>query len=577
MRLFRRFRVLKTTRETPDWLATFRWVVAGLVGLALLLVILFQGYRLPGAELARTVLRYLVTAAAVGTLADVLAGWIGAPGRGQFARRHWSDLVLVVLLVAAILFQRMMLPLAVLRQLTDMWRRFANSQRYSGFLEAVREQPVRMMAVGFLLLIAAGTLLLTLPAATADGRGTPFIDALFTTTSAVSTTGLVTVDTGSHYSLLGQLVVLGLFQVGGLGYMVFIALALLGLGRSLPLSGQLLLRESVSRPSTIDLRRFVGIVVAFTAVIEAGGALLLALQFLRVLPWQHALYSAAFHSVSAFCTAGFGLYSDSLMAFRANLGINLTVDVLSTAGSLGFFVLYELYHWAKTRLRGRPAPPFSVHTRLVLTMTSLLVLLGGVVILFAEWQGVTARLGERLLTAGFQAVAAATTTGFNTIDIGRLALPALLITLLLMFVGAAPGSTGGGIKNTTMGVLLARLWAGITGRSDAVLFGRRVPLPTIAGAAAVATGSALWIAVTLLVLSLTEQIAFAPLLFEVVSAFGTVGLSTGVTSQLSWFGKVLISLTMFFGRLGPVAFGLTLLGRARTPGIALAEADVMVG
>ncbi|MBN2466350.1 Trk family potassium uptake protein [candidate division WOR-3 bacterium] len=578
MRLFPRFRVIRTDRRLPGWLEAFRWTTTGLVFLAFAIVVLVWGYRIEAFGVLRWLMNALNPVVVIVTLVDVVLGFMFAPEFGPYIRRRWLDLTMLIPILAALVSGHSALLLIALRQFIVLGQSITYSRHFGRVIVDVRRQPLRLLAVSFIALIALGTLFLTFPAAASSGHATGLMDALFTSTSAVSTTGLVTVDTGSHYSVFGQVVIALLFQVGGLGYMVLIALIIYGVGGRLSLTGQVLLRESISTPSTLDLRKFALAVMASTFVIETAGAGLLALCFLGRMPFWTAVYSGAFHSVSAFCTAGFGLYSDSFTAYQNHLGVNLVLNLLSIAGAVGFSVLYDLARAARNRLAERtPRGKLSAHSRLVLTTGGLLVLIGTVTIVFSEWRDPTPPAPFRFVQATFQAISASTTTGFNSVPIGTMSATGLWLVTLLMFIGAGPGGTAGGIKNTTFGVMVAHLFSYLRGQQQTTIFGREVPARTISSALLVTVGAALWVSLVLLAMTLTESVPFLPLLFEVVSAFGTVGLSTGITAALSMTGKLLIILTMFFGRVGPIAFGMSLLRQPQPVSIRHAEADIIIG
>lgn len=300
------------------------------------------------------------------------------------------------------------------------------------------------LLIGFILIILAGAFLLTLPIASDKSASQPFIDALFTATSAVTTTGLVVVDTGSFYSLFGQMVILILFQIGGLGYMIFIALIVLGLGGRLSLGSRMLLHESLSRTTSVDLIKFAKIIIIFTFLFEFIGALFLSLYWIHYFPLPQAVYSGIFHSVSAFCTAGFGLFSDSFSSYHGSVVLNLVIIVICIAGGIGFFVLYDLVTLFNKSIRRQNPRRLSVHSKFVLMLSVILMAIGTVVIFVSEKGLHVPFLGERLLTSAFQSISASTTTGFNTINIGAMTSTSLFTIIVLMFIGASPGGTGGG-------------------------------------------------------------------------------------------------------------------------------------
>lgn len=436
--------------------------------------------------------------------------------------------------------------------------------------------PLQLLLLGFVILIFIGSILLTLPVASSEGVHTRFEDALFTATSAVTTTGLVVVDTGTHYSLFGQTVIMIFFQIGGLGYMIFVALIVLSLKGRLSLHTRMLLRESLVRQDSIDMVSFAKVVVKVTFFWEILGAVLLSLCWMRSMPFFQAVYTGIFHSVSAFCTAGFGLFSDSFSSYHGSLLLNAAVNLVCIAGGIGFFVLYDMYGLSARERQGETWH-ISVHTKFVLFVSAILIILGTGTLFVLENGGTSYGTGERLLNAAFQSISASTTTGFNTVDIGAMSTTGLFILILLMFVGASPGGTGGGIKTTTFGLMLLFLFSLLTGRENVNLFKRRISNETLVKVFAIGLIAVLWIIVATLVLTVTEHASFLQIIFEVVSAFGTVGLSMGITSSLTTIGKLIICVTMFIGRVGPLVIGFSLVGKPKPLPFKYPEADILVG
>ncbi|MEO0073639.1 MAG: potassium transporter TrkG, partial [candidate division WOR-3 bacterium] len=320
MLLFRRFRVLKTTRAAPSWLGTLRWIVATLIGLALLLVILFQGYRLPGSRVATVVLRFITLLAGIGTLADILLSLVFAQIRGHYLRQRWFELLLLGLMIPALLTGRLILPLLVLRQLIVSSGTLSQVGFLAGVVGYLRRHAIQGLAFSFIALIAIGTLLLTFPSATSDGLGTPFLDALFTATSATCVTGLAVRDTPTYFSLFGQLVILALIQLGAFGIMTFSTGVALLLGHRPGVGERRVVSEMVEEVRDIDIARAVRYIVLFTLMAEASGTIVLFLRFLPDFPEaMSAFYHALFHSISAFCNAGFSLFSDSLVRYQGDI------------------------------------------------------------------------------------------------------------------------------------------------------------------------------------------------------------------------------------------------------------------
>ncbi|MGA9293646.1 MAG: potassium transporter TrkG [Ignavibacteriaceae bacterium] len=437
--------------------------------------------------------------------------------------------------------------------------------------------PIRILIFGFVILTLTGTFLLMLPEANVNGSSQSFVDALFTATSGVSTTGLIVVDTGSYYTFFGQLVILILVQIGGLGYMVFIVLAFLSQKKNMSIQGRKILRESLSRPTTIDMVHFVKIVFAFTIIIEIVGAAGMYIYWSGFFPFSEAAYISLFHSISGFCTAGFGLFSDSITSYGHSLYLNIVIDLVCIAGAVGFFVLFDVYEYVGKKIKKEKQAQLSLHSKIVLVITFILIIVGTVIVFGFEGSRFSSSFGNKTLDATFQIISASTTTGFNTIDIGSMTNSSMLIIIVLMFIGASPGSTGGGIKTTSFGILIKNIFSTLGGRKDTALFKRKISSDLISNAFILISISLMWITIVVIILCKTENVSFVRILFETVSAFGTVGLSTGITNALSMTGKILITLTMFLGRVGPLAQGFSLFKGEKNNGYTYPEENVLIG
>jgi trk system potassium uptake protein TrkH len=433
------------------------------------------------------------------------------------------------------------------------------TKRILGRVREAKFTAAQIVPLAFLGVILAGTLLLMVPFATTGG-GIRFLDALFTMTSAVCVTGLIVLDTPNDFSTFGQLVILLGIQVGGFGYSTMATLLLLALGRRIGLRERMMMMEVLSTLSMEGLVRFVKVIVAITLLAEGMGALILAARFSSDMDPLRALYFGVFHAVSAFNNAGFSLFSENLLHYRSDVTVNLTVTVLIVLGGVGFLVFRDILdnlHGDRFRL--------STHTKVALAVTGLLIV-GGTAGIWAfeihnEKTLAPLPLGEQILVAYFQSVSART-AGLNTIDISLVANPTLYFLILLMVVGGSPGSTAGGIKTTTFGIICAAIWGTLKGRADVMMFHRRIP-PELVTKALVLSALALGLVTAFtMVLSSSENQDFLRLMFEVASAAGTVGLSTGnggtlsLSALFSDFGKCVIMATMFLGRLGPLAIGL---------------------
>jgi len=439
-----------------------------------------------------------------------------------------------------------------------------------------RLTPYQLLIFGYIFITVSGALLLSLPVSSAQGTSQPFLDALFVATSGISTSGLSPVDIGSYYSLFGQIVLLVIFQIGGIGYMTFIILTMYALGIKGSIRTSLVAKESLAGPNLHILKNFFFSVLAYSFAFEFVGAAILAVFWMKEYPAAHSMYLGAFHSVSAFCTAGFGLFPDNLMRYRDDTLLNVTIVVLSLAGGIGFFVLRDLTAFIASKFNGRRRFRLTLHTRLVLIVTTIVISIGTIVILFSEHWPSTMNAYDRTLTSVFQAVSASTTDGFNTINIGAMGTASLTILMLLMFVGASPGSTGGGIKTTTFGLLFILAWARLRKRENNVL-GTEMSERCIYDAVVVAFCFMLVALTDSVILSITEKSSYVQNLFEIISALGNTGLSTGITAALSSIGKAALIVTMFIGRVGVLSIAFAFLTRPQKVLFRYPKEDVFVG
>ncbi len=436
------------------------------------------------------------------------------------------------------------------------------------------KHPGLLVTTTFVILIAVGTVLLSLPAAAPAGHRIGPTDALFTATSAACVTGLIVLDTASGFSTFGQVVILALIQIGGLNIMVLSTFAAIILGRDLGFRGEAALGSVLDLSSPATAYRLATFIVLATVIVEAAGAALLGLAWSAngASPFD-AAWNGVFHSVSAFCNSGFALQSDSLLMFNQSPLVLLVFSALIILGGLGFAVLAGLW-W---RVRGGSAVGLGVHIRLVIVASAVLIVVGWALYLGLEWDRSLAGLdpGDRVVNALFQSVTTRT-AGFNSVPLDNLQPATMLIVMLLMFIGASPGGTGGGIKTTTAVVLLAAIPAIAARWSDVVVMKRRIPLSTVFRSTAIAVVGMVIVLVTVGLLLATHDVPFESLLFEGFSAFGTVGLSVGATASLNGFGKLVIVGAMLAGRIGPLTLAL-LLGRTRTAHLSYPQARIMVG
>lgn len=446
--------------------------------------------------------------------------------------------------------------------------------------------PAATLVLFYALAIFTATALLMTPWAS-RGAAVGFIDALFTITSAMCVTGLTVVDTGTTFSLFGQLVILATIQLGGLGITTFSVYLFFYLRSGVGLRDRWVINETLVHTPVRSMHELVRAVIHLTLLIEGVGAAFLATVFVPQFGWLQGCYFAVFHSVSAFCNAGFALFSDNLIGYRDNPIVNLTIMILIILGGIGFLVMRELHDiWQRRRkgLRWR----LSLHSKLVLITSALLIVAGWAVILALELGNGTFRnvgLGEALWVTLFQSVTTRT-AGFNTIDLNTFGMPTLFLMIVLMFIGASPGSTGGGVKTTSLALFLATLYSRLRGYTVTSVFKRTIPDETVKKTFTLFFVAAIWIGMMTFFVLLAEVSGstasqargmFLDYLFEVVSAFGTVGLSLGVTSKLSVVGKLLITLLMFVGRVGLLTFTFFIIRQTGREGTLYAEENIMIG
>lgn len=440
-----------------------------------------------------------------------------------------------------------------------------------------RLNPYQIMAVGFAAVILLGACLLMLPESSQRGESLPFIDALFTATSAVCVTGLVVVDTGSYFSLFGQMVIICLIQTGALGIVTMAALMSIIVRHKMALRDRLVMQEALNSMLTLaDIVRLVKAIVKYTFFVEFVGGTILAVRFVWDFGWQ-GIYFGYWHAVSAFSNAGFDLLGPlgGMGIYVDDIVINLTIPQLIIIGGIGFPVLNELVH------ERRPSR-WSLHTKVVLAATAILIIAGMLIIMGVEWNN-KETLGElsvwgKVLASYFQSVTLRT-AGFATIDLGGINPATMLAMIMLMFIGASPGSTGGGIKTTTAALILIDVWNEIRGNFENTLFNRRVPLQAGRKAVTVVFASLILVGGFIFLLCVVDNnlLPAHMIIFEVVSAFSTTGLSMGITAQLNDFSKICITIMMFIGRVGPLTFAMALAFRQKKPLIRYPEGKITIG
>jgi trk system potassium uptake protein TrkH len=443
-----------------------------------------------------------------------------------------------------------------------------------------RIPPEIAIILSFAGLIATGTLLLSLPVSWGEGRSIGLTDALFTATSAVCVTGLITVDTARVWSHFGQGVIVVLIQLGGLGILTFSTFFLVLFRRQIPLAQKGLITRTHGKLTHVAVKSLLVRIVSYALAIELVGGVILAAFFAEESGWRSGIWQGAFHAVSAFCNAGFSLFSNSLEDYSASWVVNLTVIGLILLGGIGFLVITDVEAWIRRRRR------LSLHSRVVLVASGILILVGAVGFYAFESQNVLAGrpVSEQFLISLFQSVTPRT-AGFNTVSFSSLTNPALMLTLILMFIGGSPGSAAGGVKTSTMAILLGILISRARGLRHATLFRRNVPEKLVGEAIAIVLLSVMVVMTATFILQWTElrdlahpgiRGEFLSLNFEAVSAFGTVGLSMGETFGLRPSSKLIVVALMFIGRLGPLTLALG-LSRKRRVDYQYAEEPVLVG
>ena len=441
--------------------------------------------------------------------------------------------------------------------------------------------PTRIFVLSFAAVILAGTILLRFPFSASKGT-LRFVDALFSSTSAVCVTGLVVIDLGKDLTTLGQVITLFLFQIGGLGIITFSTVFFVLMGRGISFKGREIVQSTFLHTPTRNFIVIAKSVLWFTFITESIGTLFLFIRFSMDFPTGTALYHALYNAISAFNNCGYSLFSDSLMGYQGDLIVNLTIMGLIVHGGIGFVVQYEIL----AKLKG-VQKKFSVHTKIVIISTAVLIVSGALLFYLFERNHIIrdVPIGTKILTCLFQSITPRT-CGFNTVDIGLLTNATLLLLIVLMFIGASPGSTGGGIKTTSFALLLLMIWNRMKGNEEVNIFNRTIPREIISRTISIIFASVFSIAIITSVLLITgggnlppteSRYFFVEYLFDTVSAFGTVGLSMGITPKLNDIQKYALIIMMFAGRVGPLTLAFSLSRSTGKRGLTYAEEGVMVG
>ena len=442
--------------------------------------------------------------------------------------------------------------------------------------ERIRKlNPSQILINSFLIIILFGTIALMTPFATVNHRGCDFVTALFTTTSAVAVTGLSVIDIGKEFTMFGQIVVMILIQLGGLGIMTFSSLIMMLIGKKISYNEKIILKEGLNQEALGGIMRFIRNIVKIVIIIEGIGAALLTYSFMKEYPLWKAIYYGIFHSVSAFCNAGFALFPDSLIKYQNDYMFNFTISFLIIFGGIGFAVIQSIVYYFRN-LKSR----INLTSRLAIHITIWLIIVGTVIIFFTE-QNNSATIGNmsiphQIMASFFQSVTTRT-AGFNTIDMAQLKPATIFLFYILMIIGASPGSTGGGIKTTTFGVIIVSIISTIKNRENIEIYNRTIPFEIVKRALTILVISISYIAVITFAILIVEEKNVISVLFEVISAFATVGLSLGITTSLTDFSKILIIITMFIGRLGPLTVAIALSEEKMKTKYKYAEENINVG
>jgi trk system potassium uptake protein TrkH len=447
----------------------------------------------------------------------------------------------------------------------------------------------RTICLGFVTVILLGAILLTMPFSTGNGNWNDPIVALFTSTSAVCVTGLAVVDTGTEFSFLGQLFIALLAQIGGLGYMTTTTFLMLLIGRKFDLRQKVAIQQALDRPGMSGSTQIIRSIIATTLLFELTGVFLLMTVFVPEKGWQEGTWLAIFHSVSAWNNAGFSLFKDNLIGYQSSPLVIITIGCLIIFGGIGYQVILDMYLWLRDSfayqgnriIKKTSCLIFSLDFKVATSTTLILLVLGTIAIFFIEIRNDSVfgqlSLSDKILAAWFQSVSTRT-AGFNSIDIGKMTNAGLFIMIALMFIGASPGGTGGGIKTTTLRVLTSCTKAILQGKEEVLLYNRKIAISLILKAVGVVFGSLATVIFATISISITDpKLAFIQILFEVVSAFGTVGLSTGITATVSTAAKLILILTMYIGRVGILLLMSSILGDPRPTRIHYPEENLLVG
>ncbi|WP_418965562.1 TrkH family potassium uptake protein [Cetobacterium sp.] len=433
----------------------------------------------------------------------------------------------------------------------------------------------RKLILGFFTAIILGSILLYMPFSLQDGQEISFLTAVFTITSAICVTGLSVIDISKVLSFEGQIILLVFIQLGGLGVMTFSSLFFLLIGKKIGYKDRELIKEERNAENSGEIVDFIKKIVIIVLLIEGIGAFFLTLEFLKIFDFSKALYFGIFHSISAFCNAGFALFSNNLESYPGSVLMNMTVAYLIILGGIGFSVINSVLVAVR-----RDVKRFTLTSKVAILVSMFLTFVGMILFFLLEYKNPTT-IGnlswfDKVLASFFQSVTTRT-AGFNTVPIGTLRPATIFMFCILMFIGASPGSTGGGIKTTTIGVIIFYVVGVVQGKENINVFNRRISWDILNRALAILIISIIYVSIVIMAVMTIENMSFEKVTFEVISAFATVGLSMGITADLSAMSKILIIITMFIGRLGPMTFALALGEKKVKQNLRYPKENILVG
>ncbi|MFH1776777.1 MAG: TrkH family potassium uptake protein [Candidatus Omnitrophota bacterium] len=555
------------------------WIIGVVAAAAFILLLVKTAVKFDTAK--NVILNRIDVAILIIFVSDTLIRFLIAESKRAYLKRSWVDFIVFIPLLQILLSNTFFVKeIVIFRQIVVFVVLFSRTKRAQKLISLLKLKPAQLMLVGFFCVIAIGAVLLTLPISTSNQGGLEFIDALFTSTSATCVTGLIVKDTGTYFSIFGQIVILALIQIGGLGIMTFSISLALTMGKAIGKKQEVIMQDVLDHDTIADIVGLIKFIFKMTIIIELVGAGILFFS------WQdyfknffQTVYFSIFHAVSAFCNAGFSLFSDSLERFKCNSGINFTISGLIIFGGLGFIVIRDIMSFVcyRSRLEER-SRQLRVHTKLVIIITIVLLILGTGCFYYLEKDRILAEftLKQKVLISFFQSVTTRT-AGFNTVPIASLSKASLFMMMILMFIGASPGSTGGGIKTSTLGIIFKAAQSSLFGEEHVTVFKRSVPQTVVMKAVSVLVISIIILGGFIFLILLFEPHSFINIVFESVSAFATVGLSTGLTPNLTNYGKVFVIVLMFVGRLGPLTIALALTRYKTKIKLKFAEERVIVG